>query len=307
MMMCRWSFRLAGILKFFTLSILLVATARGQGMESVLRESPFLSSLEFSSLTSGEIQERVYQFSHQFGPPSSSHLGLFGRYQDLSNQIPEIPQFASASMGLSYKHLLKSGRKLSYTASYGSASDELFKNGRDATIQSNVLYQTDPHWIFVVNYSNNRNFLNNVPLPGVIYIGTMSREKQLILGFPFILWGGPVGEFSFRYQALLPYVHRIRLAYKGWKPLQFNLGAEQDTHAFFYSQRQDDDERTFWFERRAYIGVEKSLGPILNVEFQLGRAFDREFFAAQSIGRKHESVRELDDATYLGFGVRSSF
>jgi hypothetical protein len=307
MMMCQWSFRLAGILKFLVLSILLIGEGRGQGMESVLKESPFLSSLEFSSLTSGEIQERVYQFSHQFGPPSRSHLGLFGRYQDLSNHVAKTPHFASAALGLSYKHLLASGRKLSYTASYGSASDELFKDGRDATIQTNLLYQTDPHWIFVVNYSNNRNFLNNVPLPGVIYIGTMTREKQLILGFPFLLWVEPVGNFSFRYQALLPYVHRLKLAYKGWKPLQFNLGVEQDTHAFFYSQREDDDERTFWFERRAYIGLEKSLGPLLNVELQLGRAFDREYFAAQSIGRKHDEVRGMEDAIYLGLGVRSSF
>lgn len=302
-----WSLRLTGKSKVFLLGLIVSLSASAQGLEGLLSGSPFQTSFEFLTLVTGDVQEQHYQLAHQFGPPGSSRAGIFARHQDLANSIERVPHFSNTSLGLTYQHQLKDDRSLSYQFSYGSAGDEPFRDGRDSTIQLNVLYRTSQKWFLVANYSNNRTFLNNVPLPGFIYVHSSSREEQLILGFPFIQIQKPAGDFSFRYQAILPFIHRLRMTYGGWKVLRFIVGAEQDSHSYFYSERQSDDKRTFWFERRIYSGIEKSLGPVLKMDLQLGKAFDRKFFVSRSFSRGRSDVVNLSDATYLGINLKSSF
>ncbi len=302
-----WILRLVGKSKVFLLGAIISLSASAQGLEGLLSGSPFQTSFEFLTLVTGDVQEQHYQLGHQFGPPGSSRAGVFARHQDLANSIPGVPHFSNTSLGLTYQHQLKDERSLSYQFSYGSAGDEPFRDGRDSTIQLNVLYRTSQKWFFVANYSNNRTFLNNVPLPGFIYVHSSSREERLIFGFPFIQIQKPAGDFSFRYQAILPFIHRLRMTYGGWRILSFFVGAEQDSHSYFYSERQSDDKRTFWFERRFYSGIEKSLGPLLKIELQIGRSLDRKFFVGRSFTRSRSDEVKLEDASYLGLNLKSSF
>jgi hypothetical protein len=183
------------------------------------------------------------------------------------------------------------------------------KEGRDGTIQVNGTYQLNEKWILLGNYSNNRPFLNNIPLPGFLYVQMQSREENVMLGFPFIYILKPFsdGMFSLKYLAILPYNHKLRILFNRVLWVKPYFGLEQQITAFFDSERTSDRARTFWKERRAAIGFEKSFGPFLKIDFQTGNSFDREYFSALSYGRKHSQVRKLSDGTYVALSLKSSF
>jgi hypothetical protein len=151
--------------------------------------------------------------------------------------------------------------------------------------------------------------MNNIPLPGFAYIKEQSREKTTILGFPFIYVLKPFleGNFSFKYAGILPYNHKMRVLYNNFSILKPYLGFEQGPLVFFDTSRTTDNLRTFWFERRVALGIEKSFGPFLKIDFQTGNSFDREYFNSRSFMRKHTNITKIHDGMYVSLNLKSSF
>jgi hypothetical protein len=75
----------------------------------------------------------------------------------------------------------------------------------------------------------------------------------------------------------------------------------------FLSDRASNYERSFWFERKAMMGLEKSFGPFLRIDFQFGNSMNREYFTARSFARSHSDVRKIHDGIYGSLNLRSSF
>src|SRR5690606_12799452 len=118
--------------------------------------------------------------------------------------------------------------------SYGSASDRPFKNNRDNTLGANFIKKFNSNWFALVNYSNNRNFLNNIPIPGFFYIKEMSREQTLVFGIPFIFWMKPISDnWSFRYLGLLPWTHRLKILYTKFAMISPYVSLEQSPQSYF--------------------------------------------------------------------------
>ncbi len=275
----------------------------------MIGDGPFSTNIELDNVFAGQIKESAAAAGHQFEKKGNHRFGVSGRYFELKNNFKNIPQFYNLSVGGSYKYYLENERTLGLTASFGSASDKLFKDSRDSNITANVIYRKSEKWIFVTNYSNNRAFLNNIPLPGFVYIYHQSREKTILFGLPFAFIQMPIldGKLSIRYLGFLPYNHKLRLLYNDLSYFKPFVAMEQGPLVFFDSSRVNDRERTFWFERRASLGIEKSYGPFLKVDLQVGRAFDREYYQARSISREHSNVQRIDDATFVSINLKSNF
>lgn len=284
-------------------------TSWGQDLHGFVMESPFLTSFEYDGLLSGKIEENLIVASHQFNRTKYSRTSVNYRFYEVVNHVDDVPNFQSIQFGVSHKHDLREQRSLGVLASYGSASDRPFKNARDNTVMVNMTYLYNPKWLWLVNYSNNRTFLNNVPLPGVAYIKEASREKSMIFGFPFIYIHRPIfgHNFSYKYFALLPYNHRFRLNYNHFSFFKPYVSYEQAPRVFFDSDRTDKSLRNFWFDRKVAIGIEKSFGPLLKLDIQFGRAFDREFFQAESFMRARKNVIRIDTENFLSFNLKSMF
>lgn len=270
---------------------------------------PFSTSLELESLYSSGVKENTAAGSHHFERFRNSKLGVFGRYFELKNSKEEIPSYYNIQFGGSYRHYFENEKSLGIMASIGSSSDKPFKNGRDGTVMINSTYQLDDKWVILGNYSNNRTFLNNVPLPGFIYVQEQSRERTMMLGFPFIYILRPFYEdnFSFKYIGILPYNHKLRILYNRLSLFKPYLGFEQGPNVFFDSDRTSSTDRTFWFERKTMLGIEKSFGPFLKIDFQLGNSFNREYFTARSFARQHSNVQKIHDGIYGSLNLKSSF
>lgn len=272
-------------------------------------EIPFNSSIEVEGLVSSAIRENSISLSQHSSRFNNSKIGAFTRSSELNNDAKSNPHFYNVQFGFMYKHYLKNNQTLGMSASYGSASDKPFKNHNNSVMNINLAYKYDENWIWLGNYSNNRTFLNNVPLPGLLYVVEQSRQKSLMLGFPLIYALRPIlnDALTFKYVALLPYTHRLRLYYNQFKFLKPYLALEQGVQAYMNSEIDSKTHRIFWFERRASIGGEKSFGPFLKIDLQVGNSFDREFFSARSMSKDKSGVVQIRDGIYGLINLKSSF
>lgn len=252
---------------------------------------------------SADVLQRIY------GNEKRS-VSVGAKYQklDLNSDHPFLRDYYDQEGSLVYKEQLPDQRFWMGSLSYGSASDKPFKNSRDNTLSANLVYKYNQRWFIVGNYSNNRSFLNNIPIPGVFYIKEMEKGKVLIIGIPLIIWVRTLNEnWSVRYIGLLPWSHKFKLFYENIKGIRPFLGYEQQPHTFFRSDRDDRYDRFFWFERRFFGGVEGDFSKNLKYEFWSGYSFDRQFFEARNYSEKKDFLINLDSSFLLGFNLRFRF
>ena len=251
---------------------------------------------------SGTIHQRLYR-----NEKNDFFVGARYRELDLSSSTPMLRDYYNHQLNLSYKRTMPGDLFWMTSISYGSASDRPFQDNRDNTLGVSYIQKFNPRWFGVLNYSNNRTFLNNIPLPGFFYVQEMSRDKALIFGFPFVYWLRPLGrKWSLRYFGLMPWSHKLRVFYKAGM-LSPYIGFEQAPQSFFRHDREDEKDRVFWFERRIASGIEGTLGKYVRLDLSAGLAFDREFFEARNFSEEKENLNNLDKSLFAALNLRLSF
>lgn len=208
---------------------------------------------------------------------------------------------------IGYREELSENRFQFFSLGYGSASDQPFKNGRDSTLNANYIRKFNSKWYGIVNYSNNRSFLNNIPIPGFIYVQELTRERFLLYGFPFIVWGRPLSEnFSFNLVAVIPWNLNLKLKYTKFKWILPYMVFEQSPESFYRHNREERFDRFFWFERRIGVGAEAFLGRNVRLDMSSGYAFDREFSEAKDFGQKHKFRTKVQNNVYVSGSIKMS-
>lgn len=197
----------------------------------------------------------------------------------------------------------------SLNLSYGSASDRPFDDAQNTIASANYLHQTSEKWWIGVNWSNNRNFANNVPLPGFFYVSKATREETLLLGLPFVFWRKRY-ESGFGYQmlAFFPWNHQYEVSYS-WKPFhQVALSFEHRPQQFLTDDRLKREERFFFVEQKASVVVSGALIPfVLQWRVEVGHAFNRRVFEAENFSQDKRYDLQLGDANFVGAQITSRF
>lgn len=235
---------------------------------------------------------------------------LGGKWQklDLTAQSKALNDFYNIQGSVGYRRMYDDNRFGFVSLSYGSASDRPFKSSRDNTLSANYIHKFNERWFGVANYSNNRTFLNNVPLPGFFYVKEMTKEKALIFGFPIVYWMTPLSNnWSFRYLGILPWTHRAKLLYTKYKFFLPYIGYEQAPQTYFRDDRESKRDRFFWFERRVGLGVEGGFPRGFRYDLFSGLAFDRQFFEARNFSEKKNFVIDLEKAPFVQLNLRYAF
>lgn len=227
---------------------------------------------------------------------------------DLTSETPFLRDFYNQQGSVAYKRKLEEDKFWLASLSYGSASDKPFKNGRDSTLSVNYIQKLGPKWFLSGNYSNNRPFLNNVPLPGFFYVQEMTKDKAFVIGFPFIYWMRPLKEnWSIRYFGLIPWAHRVKVLYTKNFFFMPYFGFEQSPQTFFRHDREERYNRFFWFERRVSVGVEGRISREFKYDLSTGLAFDRQFYEARNFSQGKESVVDLKNSFFASLSLRYNF
>jgi len=236
-------------------------------------------------------------------------LFLSTRYQklDFSERSSLLDDYYDMQFGIQWRRNIEENRFYSVTASYGSSSNKPFASSDVTTFSSNFIYQFNSKWFGILNYSNNRNFLNNIPIPSFLYLHTMSRNEVLVLGFPVIFWKTQMSEhFSYQLNMFGPFRISTRITYTQ-SPLAPFLMLEQTPENFLKYERISDDYQVFWIRRALVAGIGGMFYRGMSYEAQLGHAFDQRLQESEGLnGEKLSEVRFADDI-FLKLNIKMNF
>ncbi len=228
--------------------------------------------------------------------------GRAQRYNAKPNSavLPDLHEF---QLGLTYARELAPRKLWTLGSTFGSASDKPFKDASVNVVTATATYSYPTSemssWTFLLNYSNNRTFLNNIPLLGFAYTYAPSRALRTTFGLPFasIYW-----RFADRWSLLLfylvPRVAKAQIGYSIAGPVEAFAGIDFSQSTYRLYGRQNHKERFFHDEKKAFLGLKSPLSRHFFAEIQGGYAFSRRFFTAERYTTTPSSTFRLASQWY---------
>jgi hypothetical protein len=212
----------------------------------------------------------------------------------------------SVDGGGSYSHQLGDRRRWGLNLGVGSASDDLFHSIHETEIRATAFYQIPSarynSWVFLLSYSNNRTFFNNVPLPGAAYLWhDPDLRLDAVIGFPFlsVRWR-PDDDWTL--SAAL--AGGVDLSAEAQRRLTGRLSAygrvARRPQQWLRAGRDDDSNRLVFDEADARLGLRARLGRGWGLDLSAGRAFDRQFYEAHDALSRGAAKTTLPNCWVLG-------
>jgi hypothetical protein len=211
-------------------------------------------------------------------------------------------QLVDVRFGTSYRHEFDNDWIAGIGGSFGSASDQPFHSVNELTggLDAFLRIPQGEHnaWLFTISYSTNSEI--NIPIPGVAFLWVPTDYFQAVIGFPFASVNyRPTEDLTLSASyALLTSVH-ARATYRLLPSLRIYAAFDVDNESFFRVDREDDQDRFFYYEDRVSAGVQYTLGPRTNLDFSGGYAFDRYYFEGQDLSDSQNNRIDVGNGPYL--------
>jgi hypothetical protein len=241
---------------------------------------------------------------------SASHLNLSESPVVAQTGLVIPSSLWDLETGVGYKRLLSKDRQWGATASVGSASDKPFYGWREMVIRLVGLYRIpsglENAWLLLAHYSNNRGFLNHVPIPGVAYMWARKANGfSAVAGFPFaaVDWR-PNLAWSARASMFGPRTFSAEAARRVVGPARIYAGFDWTQASWLRVARDDASNRVVYDAQRATLGLR---GPVLggiSMDLSGGREFSRRFFENHSTSARDVATADLPDSWFMTFQLR---
>jgi hypothetical protein len=170
---------------------------------------------------------------------------------------------------------------LGFSVAGGTAGDRVAPSARSFAHESAVFFRSAPRrggegWILAAHYSNNRNYLNRFPLPGLMYYAQGNPAFRFTVGFPVsrLLWA-PAPSVRVRAQTFWGQESELVGTWALSEGEAALLGADWLQTGFLRSERVDPEDRFRVDEKRAWLGLQAELTPGVVFRARGGLAFDR--------------------------------
>lgn len=235
-------------------------------------------------------------------------VSTLAHWLDLSPDQEEVPDLYQFDVGLTYTKMVDGGNMWAVNGNFGSASDQPFENSSVDTLSANYFYLSPKSgtesWLYLVNYSNNRPILNNIPIPGFAYIYTPSKAFRGTFGIPFASMKWDFAEkWTWNFFYLIPWVIKTSVDYSIAGPVKIYTGLDFSQSTYYLVGRKDLKERLFYDEKKVFIGIKAPLSQSYLAELDCGYAFDRRYFSAEEYKRSPDDPINLGTSPYLRFSI----
>ena len=194
---------------------------------------------------------------------------------------------------------------------FGSASDKPFASWDEIFLDVNLFARVPDGgrnaWLFFLNYSKTREFLPNVPLPGVGYWYEPNDQARLVVGIPFaFLTLRPVKEVSLSLSYFIVRSVRARVTYSPLGFLRLYGNFEWRNESYYRAERQDDKDRLFYYEKALSAGVQVSVHRHVSLDLSAGYAFDRFYFEGRDYEDRDQNRVSIGNGPFVALqaGVR---
>lgn len=228
---------------------------------------------------------------------------------DSRARIPRTGAFLPGELwdvqvGTAYRRKLENDWIVGGSFALGSASDRPFASWQEWVVSFNGFLRI-PHgernaWVFLLNYSNNREFLRNIPIPGVAYYLSPDDSLRSLIGVPYssVTWQ-PIERLELEASYFIPRTIHAKVGYRLLDPLQAYISYDWDNQEFFRADRRDSDDRLFYYEQRVMAGVKWDITPQVWLDCGAGYAFDRYFFEGEDWDDRGKRRIEFDDGPMI--------
>ncbi len=214
---------------------------------------------------------------------------------------PVFPdRLSELSGGIGFLNKTDDRRLQGVNVAIGSASDQMFQSIRETEINitGSAMRPSGPTnaWIFLFNYSNNRPFLNNIPLPGVAYMWFKPKKGfRAIVGFPFMMVRYQKGAWTSSAALVGSTNYSASLARRLKGPFETYLGFERSPQQWLRAGRDDNKKRLIYDENKFLWGFRGPLSKAVTLDGAVGRTFTRRLFEAKDATHDASKVH-LDEA-----------
>lgn len=240
------------------------------------------------------------------------------RYQDIETRalLPgsgrSFPRdLYDPRFGVNYVESFENGWVLGGALSVGSPSDKPFHSWDEMQIDLNsflrIPHVDNNHWLFALNFSTNREFLNYVPLPGVAYWYQPNDRLTAILGVPLALQYQPMDRVTLRASYLPIRNVFAESAYELTETLELFAGFRWSNDRFLLADRERSKDRLFYYEKQALGGLRMALHQNFDVELAGGFAFDRFYFEGRKYRDRKNNRMDIGDSPFAAAKLNLRF
>jgi hypothetical protein len=215
-------------------------------------------------------------------------------------------------VGLHHKRKINPRWIVGAFAGVGSASDDPFHSSDAASVRAAGMasYRTSPSqaWNFYIFYSNLIAFWGGIPVPGVSWMYTPSKNFRLNLGVPAVsIFYRPIEKLSFQARYAFPNETYARLGYDLTKETMLYTAFAWTHNGYFRKDRKYDDDRLFFFEKRVSLGLTSQFSSNIKLEAAGGWAFDRLIFEGENYSDRDQNRLDIEDGMFFKLLVGYSF
>jgi hypothetical protein len=239
------------------------------------------------------------------------NVGDAPRIASLGYDIPT--NLWDAEIGAAYSHRYADKKSASLNFSVGSASDKPFDRFQETVIQATASYRIPDgemnSWVFFINFSNNRPFLNYIPLPGFAYAIVSPKSKVFaVLGLPFVIFDWkPAQDWDIKASALGPTILMAQAGYHLSTSTRLYGEVNWNQILWLPSGRLDVADRLYYDEKRAVLGFEFPILDSLKADIAGGIAGGRRFVRGRSILSSSRQQVDLPTSAFANFKLTASF
>jgi hypothetical protein len=232
---------------------------------------------------------------------------------DLSPDLQQSSDYYNIKFGMSYNTMLENNETLTFGFNYGSASDKPFQDSTVNTIDATATYSfqaenENDRWFWLLNYSNNRSFLNNLPLPGFAYMYSPSKEFRAVFGIPFATFNWKFEDpWTWNFFVLATNQIKSTLSYSLGGPVQIFSGIDFSQQTFMQYGRTNQKERVYFAEKEIFLGFKSPLNDTFLMEIESGYSFDRTIFSAETYSLNPSNATSIGSSWYGKLGLTAMF
>jgi hypothetical protein len=215
-------------------------------------------------------------------------------------------------LGGQYRQRFENGWIGGVALGFGSASDKPFASWDETFLDVNLFARVPDGgrnaWLFFLNYSKTREFLPNVPLPGVGYWYEPNDQARLVVGIPFAYLNlRPVKEVSLSFSYFIVRSVRARVTYSPLSFLQLYGNFEWRNESYYRAERQDDKNRLFYYEKQISAGIQVSLNRQVSIDLSGGYAFDRFYFEGRDYEDRDQNRVSIGNGPFVALRAGVKF
>jgi hypothetical protein len=154
-------------------------------------------------------------------------------------------------------------------------------------------------WLLLLTYSNNREFMNNIPFPSAGYWFEPNDRYRLILGIPFaMLEVKPADGLTLDFFYLPVRTVHAGASYRIAGPVKVYTAFDWRHESWFRRDRADDDHRLFYYEKRGTAGIQWDVFKGMTVDVSGGYSFDRLYFEGKDYGDRARNRLDVNDGAF---------